>query len=139
MPTEGRYTEPMHEMGIALEVLRVCREVAEANGGGRIERVRMDIGELAAIEPDLLMFAWEAATSDGPDAGATLEVSWHPAVQRCATCGETKSRSEGSWLRICPDCGMPLEVSGGDQLDVIDVTLVSNDDDDQEVVAGEVG
>lgn len=123
----GGYTVPMHEMGIALEIYRVCREAAQANGGGRIERVRMEIGELAAVEPDLLKFAWEAALTGGPDAGAVLDVSWCTAVQRCAHCGEQKRHSEGSWLRICPDCGSPLEVSGGDQLDVIDVTLVSDD------------
>jgi hydrogenase nickel incorporation protein HypA/HybF len=129
----------MHEMGIALEIYRVCREVAQAHGGGRIERVRMEIGELAAVEPDLLTFAWEATTTDGPDAGATLDVSWCSAVQRCANCGEDKQRSEGSWLRLCPDCGMLLEVSGGDQLDVIDVTLVADDREQDDAVAEEAG
>ena len=128
----------MHEIVIALEIYRDCREVAQAHGGGRIERVRMEIGELAAVEPDLLMFAWEATTTDGPDAGANLDVSWCSAVQRCATCAEEKQRSEGTWLRICPDCGMPLQVTGGDQLDVIDVTLVS-DDQEGDAVAEEAG
>jgi len=129
----------MHEMGIALEIYRVCREVAEVHGGGRIERVRMEIGELAAVEPDLLLFAWEATTTESPDAGAALEVMWRCAVQRCANCGEEKKRSEGTWLRICPDCGMPLEVSGGDQLDVIDVTLVCDDEERSDTAAEEVG
>jgi hypothetical protein len=26
-------------------------------------------------------------------------------------------------MRICPDCGMPLEVSGGDELDVLDLSF----------------
>jgi hydrogenase nickel incorporation protein HypA/HybF len=129
----------MHEMGIALEIYRVCRETAEAHGGGRIERVRMEIGELAAVEPDLLKFAWQAAIDGGPDAGAVLDVSWCRALQRCAACGEEKRHGEGSWLRICPDCGMPLEVSGGDQLDVVDITLVSDADGPEDAVAEEVG
>jgi Zn finger protein HypA/HybF involved in hydrogenase expression len=99
----------------------------------------MEIGELAAVEPDLLKFAWEAATTDGPHAGAILDVLWCSAVQRCAHCGEEKRRSEGSWLRICPDCGMPLEVSGGDQLDVIDVTLVADDQGHDDAVTEEAG
>jgi hydrogenase nickel incorporation protein HypA/HybF len=129
----------MHEMGIALEIYRVCREAAQAHGGGRIERVRVEIGELAAVEPDLLMFAWEAATTESPDAGATLDVAWCSAVQRCANCGEEKQRSDGSWLRICPDCGMPLQVSGGDQLDVIDVTLLGEDEEPGDAVVEEAG
>jgi hydrogenase nickel incorporation protein HypA/HybF len=118
----------MHEMGIALEVYRVCRETVEQHGGGRLHAVRMAIGELAAVEPDLLSFAWEAVVHDGPDAGARLEVTWCPAEQHCAQCGEKVGRSEGSWLRLCPDCGMPLTVRGGNELDVLDVVIESGEE-----------
>ena len=114
-------------MSIALEIHRVCREVIAEQGGGRLEVVRMAIGELSAIEPDLLGYAWEAVVADGPDAGARLDVTWCPARQHCSSCNEDKQRSEGSWLRICPDCAMPLEVSGGDELDVLEVTLVADE------------
>ncbi len=117
-------------MSIALEIHRVCREVLTEHGGGRLEMVRMAVGELSAIEPDLLDYAWQAVVADGPDAGARLEVTWCPARQHCSTCGEDKSRSEGSWLRICPDCAMPLQVSGGDELDVLEVTILADDDCD---------
>lgn len=115
-------------MSIALEIHRVCREVAAEHGGGCLEVVRMAIGELSAIEPDLLEFAWQAVVAEGPDAGSRLEITWCPARQHCSTCGEDKSRSEGSWLRICPDCAMPLAVSGGDELDVLEVTLAAGDE-----------
>jgi Zn finger protein HypA/HybF involved in hydrogenase expression len=88
----------------------------------------MEIGELAAVEPDLLTFAWQAVTAEGPDADARLDVEWKTAIQRCVSCDQDKSRSEGTWLRICPDCGMPLEVVGGSELDVIDVTLEDETD-----------
>ena len=106
-------------MGIALAITRVCREVMAEHGGGRLEVVRMAVGELSAIEPELLEYAWQAVVTDGPDAAARLEVTWCPARQHCASCGEDKARSEGSWLRICPDCGMPLLVCGGDDLDIL--------------------
>ncbi len=110
-------------MGIALEIHRVCREVVAEQGGGRIDSVRMAVGELSAVEPDLLSYAWEAVVTGGPDAGARLVVDWRPAHQFCATCNEDKERSEGSWLKICPDCRQMLEVSGGDELDVLAVTI----------------
>ena len=125
----GGYTDPVHEMGIAIEVYRTCRETVEAHGGGRLQRVRLAVGELSAVEPELLVYAWEAVVIDGPDADAELEVVWCPADQHCATCDEAKERSEGSWMRLCPDCGLPLQVSGGDELDVLDVTFEADGPD----------
>jgi len=125
----------MHEMGIAVEIYRVCRATVEQHGGGRIHAVRLAIGELAAVEPDLLSFAWEAVVHDGPDAGSRLEVNWCPAEQLCTQCGDSVDRSEGSWMRICPDCGTPLQVRGGTELDVLDVVIEA--DDEHEGVEGE--
>lgn len=114
-------------MGIALEIYRTCRETVESHGGGRLDRVRMAVGELSAVEPDLLVFAWEAVVLDTADDGATLEIEWCRAIQHCSVCDAKKDRSEGSWLRLCPDCGMPLRVEGGDELDVIDLSFESDE------------
>jgi hydrogenase nickel incorporation protein HypA/HybF len=110
-------------MGIALEVYRTCRETVEAHGGGRLRQARLAVGELSAVEPELLVYAWEAVVEESPDAGAELVIEWHPAVQHCGACGEAKDRATGSWMRLCPDCGMPLEVSGGSELDVVDLSF----------------
>lgn len=110
-------------MGIALEVYRTCRETMEEHGGGRLQSARLAVGELSAVEPELLAYAWEAVVAEGPDAGAELEIVWCPAIQRCAHCGEDKQRSEGSWMRLCPDCGLPLDVAGGDELDILDLSF----------------
>ncbi len=126
--TPSGYTLSVHEMSIALEIQRVCRDAVRQHGAGRIESVRVAVGELTAIEPDLLRFAWEAVVADGPHAGSTLEVVWCPAIQRCSTCGDVKDRTAGSWLRICPACGRPLEVKGGDELDVLELRFTPDDD-----------
>lgn len=110
-------------MGIAIEVYRTCRDAVREHGGGRIERVRLAVGELAAVEPDLIDFAWQAVIADGPDRGAVLEIDFRPARQHCRTCASDTNRAEGSWLRLCPRCGLPLEVSGGDELDVLEVSF----------------
>ena len=118
-----RYNLLVHEMGIAIEVYRTCRETIEEHGGGRLQGVRLAVGELSAVEPDLLVSAWEAVVFDSSDVGAELEIRWCPALQFCSSCDQTKERSEGSWMRVCPDCGFPLQVSGGDELDVLDLTF----------------
>lgn len=113
----------MHETGLAFEVYRIARETARSNGGGRLTAVSLRVGELSAVEPELLVYAWEALTAGGPDAGARLDVEWRPAEQSCPTCGAVAERAPGSWLRLCPACGALLRVSGGDDLDVRRVTF----------------
>jgi len=125
--SRSRYTRAVHEMGIAVEVYRSARTAVEERGGGRLVRVKLAVGELSAVEPDLLSFAWEALTVDGPDAGSVLEVEFHPAVQRCATCGIVEDRTAGSWLRLCPTCDLPLAVEGGDELDIVELAFEQDD------------
>ncbi len=113
----------MHETGIAMEIYAISRRTADANGGGRLMSVKVIVGELSAIEPDLLAFAWEAVTAGGADAAARIDVEWRPARQICADCGEIAERASGTWLRLCPQCGGGLKIEGGDELDVRDVTF----------------
>ncbi|MEJ2580589.1 MAG: hypothetical protein P8127_02960 [Acidobacteriota bacterium] len=47
-----------------------------------------------------------------------------------ANCGEIGERAEGSWLRLCPRCGFPLQVSGGGELDVLQVSFEAPDSDE---------
>jgi hydrogenase nickel incorporation protein HypA/HybF len=127
-------------MGIALEIHRICCDAVRDHGSGRIENVRVAVGELSAVEPELLGFAWEAVVADTRHAGSRIDVVWCPATQRCSRCGEIKERVEGSWLRICPDCGLPLEVTGGSELDVLEVTFLADDDlPDESVDGGSTG
>jgi hydrogenase nickel incorporation protein HypA/HybF len=108
----------MHEMGIAAEVYRIARQAAAGADGGALESVTVVVGELSAVEPDLLRFAWEALLDGTGDATARLDVEWRRARQVCARCGEVEERAPGSWLRLCPRCQTPLSVSGGDELEV---------------------
>jgi hydrogenase nickel incorporation protein HypA/HybF len=120
----------MHEMGIALEIYRHCREQAKEHGALRIEGVKVAVGELSAIEPELLKFAWEATVAEGPDQGAVLDIDWRPCSQICTACGQKPERSQGSWLRVCNHCGSPLEGSGGLELDIIEIALEVDEEAD---------
>jgi hydrogenase nickel incorporation protein HypA/HybF len=119
----SRRGDHMHEMGIALEIYRHCREQAREHNASRIEAVRVAVGELSTIEPELLKFAWEAVVAEGPDQKSALDVVWRPCSQVCTGCGQSAGRAEGSWLRVCDQCGSPLDVSGGLELDIVEITL----------------
>jgi hydrogenase nickel incorporation protein HypA/HybF len=113
----------MHEMGVAAEIRRIARESVAGRGEGRITCVRLAVGDLAAVEPEVLGYAWEALVQGTPEEGAVLEVDWRPARQTCPRCGDMPGRAPGSWLRLCPRCGDILRVTGGDDLDVLQVVF----------------
>lgn len=110
----------MHELSIAQALLDLCRQRLDA--GRQLGTVRIAVGELAAVEPDLLRFAWQAVTAGSVHATAELAIEWHAAEQHCGSCGEIAERQPGSWLRLCPQCQHPLVVRGGEQLDLLGVT-----------------
>ena len=126
----------MHEMGVAAEVRRIARQSVAERGPGRITCVRLAVGDLAAIEPELLKYAWEALVQGTPEDGAALEVDWRPAKQTCRICGDLPGRAPGSWLRICPRCGGILSVTGGDDLDVLQVVFEEEDNPADRAVPG---
>jgi hydrogenase nickel incorporation protein HypA/HybF len=113
----------VHELGIATEIYESCRTAVDRSGSGRLQSVKIAVGELSAVEPECLRFAWEALVAGGPDAGCALEVEWRPARQFCPQCGQVKPRPETRWLRLCPDCWQPLRIDGGDELDVLEVSF----------------
>jgi len=110
-------------MGLVAEVYRIARETADSRGGGPLESVTVVVGELAAVEPDLLEFAWSSLVSGTADESSRLVVEFRRARQLCAACGEIAERAAGSWLRLCPRCSGALAVRGGDELDVRSVVF----------------
>ncbi len=111
----------MHEMSLATAIHASCRSAVTSRGGGRLDSVRIAVGELSAVEPDLLRFAWDAVIAGTADSGAALEVEWRAARQVCPRCGVVHERAAGGWLRLCPRCEGPLRVEGGDELDVLEL------------------
>jgi len=114
-------------MSIAVEVYSQCREAVASYGAGRIASVHLAVGELSAVEPDLISFAWEAVVAETEDEAAELVVRWCPTSQRCSQCGIVEERAEGSWLRLCPRCSMPLQLVGGDELDIEHIEYETDD------------
>ncbi len=113
----------MHELSIATEIHRITKEHIARHPGARLESLRVAVGELSAIEPDLLQFAWQATTEGTTEEGAQLIVEFRPARQICTRCQTETARVPGSWERACPRCFAPLIIEGGDELDVLQLTL----------------
>jgi hydrogenase nickel incorporation protein HypA/HybF len=106
----------MHELGLAAQIHAMCRQ--RLVPGARLQRVQLAVGELSAVEPELLRYAWQAVVGGGADAGATLDITWCVATQRCTGCGAVAERDDAEWKRECPRCGGTLAIEGGFELDV---------------------
>ncbi len=110
----------MHEISLATNILETAERFV---AGGVIESVRVAVGELSAVEPDLLIFAWEAVVCGTRHQHSQLLVDWIPARQTCPRCGTEAERGAGQWHFNCARCGSPLAIEGGTEMDIMEVTF----------------
>ena len=107
----------MHEMSLAENVLQIIEESAHAQDFRRVRCVVLEIGELAAVEPDAMRFCFDAVTRGTIADGATLQIMETPGAGRCLACDTDVAMHERYGL--CPYCGSPrLQVTAGDQMRV---------------------
>ena len=108
----------MHELAIAQAILDRAKAACERNGGGRVTKIGLRIGEISGVEPDALVFGIEALSKDTPFAGLVLEIEQPRRKLRCVACA-AEFEPEG-FQAICPTChGDQSECIAGKELDVM--------------------
>ena len=103
----------MHEYSIIQALVARVEAEARARGASSVERVRVALGELSGVEPDLLASAYEVFRERTVCHGATLEIRTVPAAWVCPACGGALAR--GVVLR-CPTCNLPARLASGDEI-----------------------
>ena len=83
-------------------------------------RVRVEIGQLAAVLPDALRFCFEICAQGTAVEGAELEILETPGRAVCEGCGGTVALS--SPFGRC-GCGGILRIVAGDELRVKDMEI----------------
>ena len=112
----------MHEASLVEQLLGQVRRIAEQNGGGRVTRIEVIVGELAGVEPDLVRFAFDRLASDAGLAEARLSLVLRPVSVACETCGATSALSD--FVFRCPRCGdEKVRVVDGEQFVLQQITL----------------
>ena len=76
----------MHELSIATAILESAEKEASQRQRARMLTVGVRIGELSGVDPDSLMFGWEAITKATVWEGLHLKVEAVPWVNRCERC-----------------------------------------------------
>ena len=117
----------MHEMSIVASLVEVLEEKARQAGATRVTAVKLRVGEMSGVVPELLTSAFEVYRKGTIAAGAVLEIEVVPVRPRCRSCGGTSWREEGGFL--CAACGSrDLEVVEGRDL-VLERLEVEVDDE----------
>jgi hydrogenase nickel incorporation protein HypA/HybF len=95
----------MHELGIAQRLIETAVALIPA-GAPPVALLRVQLGALAGVAKDELLFGFEAMSPNTPCAGARLEIEEVPAVVHCPQCGLDFSIADTDHL-LCPTCGSP--------------------------------
>jgi len=105
----------MHEMGIAMDVLKIVKEHLPAEQPVRVKKISLKVGKLTAVVPDSLKFCMEVITKDTEAEGAEILIEEVPLMVQCQACGEKTELAEPVF--ICPKCNSPnLAVISGREL-----------------------
>lgn len=101
----------MHEFSLVDALFDQIGDAARAHPGAQVRQVRVRIGALAGVEPQLFRSAFELLQVDRQCADAELELSFEDAAWRCGACGW---RAEAGEPLQCGACGEPLALERGE-------------------------
>lgn len=118
----------MHELSIAQSLLDIIVDESTRNRLSRVSKVRLRIGELAAVVPESLRFCFDLVSRDTVASGATVEIESVAVTARCDGCDfsfDVRDR-----VFECPRCGEPvLEMLSGRELYVMSIEGETGEED----------
>ncbi len=103
----------MHELSLCEALFEQVDAAIAAQSRAVVRLVRVRVGELAGLEPELFRTAFEVTRAERGHALAELELVYEAAVWTCVDCRAEVGR--GGALR-CAVCGGPARLSKGADL-----------------------
>jgi hydrogenase nickel incorporation protein HypA/HybF len=105
----------MHEMSLCEGVLQVLESEAKKQGFEKVKSVWLEIGDLAGVEIEAMIFSFDAVTRNSLADGAELNIINVPGQAWCMQC--SKNVSVKQRFDECPECGSyQLQVTSGDEM-----------------------
>ncbi len=112
----------MHEMSIALNIIDIVSSQAKAEQAQKINRIELEIGELAGILIDSLEFCFEAASKNTLADSASLNIVKIPGKGICHDC-HTEIDVD-NYIVVCPNCGgFGVEITQGKELKIRSINI----------------
>ena len=105
--------------------MRQVAEIAKQHQANSVTAIKLSIGPLSGIEPELLMQAFPIASAGTIAENAALTIEQLPVRVRCQSCG---SEAEASTNKLfCSECGdWQTQLLSGDQMLLESVELKKN-------------
>jgi hydrogenase nickel incorporation protein HypA/HybF len=112
----------MHEMSIVESLLDAVREEQRAYPDSLVKTVRVRVGSLRQVVPEIMEFCYTAATRDTALADSRLEIEGIAARAQCGDCGAEFAVDE-QWFE-CPQCRqVGARLVSGQELDLVGIEL----------------
>lgn len=112
----------MHERSLVAALLEQVARIAREQGSGSVRAIRLQVGELAGVEPLLIESAFHELKVEAVSPRCVLTMRHVPLTARCGDCGREVILER--LLFQCPACrSTVLDVTGGDavRLESIDI------------------
>ena len=114
----------MHEMSIALAILEIAQEQAEAHGAQQVEAVHLKLGALSGVVKQALLHAFELAQQEAGLGPCRLLIEDVPVRLHCSRCATERAAASPQELCCCV-CGTPGEIVSGRELQVVAMEINS--------------
>jgi hydrogenase nickel incorporation protein HypA/HybF len=112
----------MHEMSIALGIVRIAEKETSERNGSHVSEIELEIGELSGIELDSLDFVWPVATKETVLDNAKRTIRYREGVGHCMDC--EKDFDVHRLSDTCPHCGSYLKnIIQGKEMRVLSLTI----------------
>lgn len=102
----------MHEVSLVEALFDQADRAIAPRAAASVRQVTVRIGELAGVDAELLLTAFDGCKTGRGYIGAALEIELEPAVWRCGTCGA--AIAPGGPLRCTACDGVARLIAGGD-------------------------
>ncbi len=112
----------MHEWSLAKNLLQQVDQICQLHGAARAGKVRVEVGELAGVEPECLRSAFALLQQEGANREAILELQKVPLQVFCRQCQQQSTLA--SFHFVCPGCGSKqVSIVAGEHMVLKEVVL----------------
>jgi hydrogenase nickel incorporation protein HypA/HybF len=119
----------MHELALASSIAEAGQRELVERKLKRVTAMHVTVGGLSHVDPQNLVFCFEAAVKGTPLEGCELVVTKTGIGARCNRCGKEFSVTGGDFK--CPSCGVAdVELSGEGELTLTSIEAQTDDEEE---------